>query len=93
MRMTKRKSRKKIFERAVILLVFAAILSVLYCLGQNLKNSSGEKVTPYLDGPITSAKKKVIINCAKKYDTNEKLLANYVKSDDCLFMGCGDFYQ
>lgn len=84
--------KKELLNKTILLVIGLMILALLYYFtdSKTVRGKITEKIKLSTE---SSTQEDIILNCARKFTTDKQLIATNTKSDDCLFMGCGDFFQ
>lgn len=91
---------QKTYIATIIALFIILLLGIYYISNgpvfKSLRGQQAETITPKIEMaspiPQNSEATTEAIDCSKRVAEDKKLLASDQKSD-CLFIGCGDFFQ
>lgn len=90
-------TRNKLIDKIALLLILISIFSGLYYLSvvNSKKINSGKVGTAKNQQKDLSNQEQRILDCAKKIAINSDLTSGGSTSTsyDCVFQGCGDFFQ
>lgn len=88
-------SKKRASQTLTIIFIIAT-LSLITCLINNkdLEHFIGQEKQPHQIQTNNLSSEKKMLGCARKIDRDYDLLhSSSNKDNDCIFMGCGDFFQ
>lgn len=85
-------------NKTILLLILTIALSGIYYLANHTNIKNYKQLEQQASKTPTNSKsvvqQKEILDCAKKITNGSQLLAKAEKDNsNCLFMGCGDFFQ
>lgn len=87
----RKKARQKRINKTALIIILLLALTAVYSVTNNEKinyrASNSQQIK--LDSDTAQKKEQETLKCARKMDQDGKELASL----NCLFMGCGDFFQ
>lgn len=79
-------------NKLILILILSAALSAIYIHANNSPQVALNE-TNLNQNKKALTEQENILNCAKKIANNKDIIAQNTDSNDCMFQGCGDFFQ